>query len=67
MLSFVIGVAVAAAGLWATMRWWAELEIVVKGLLPFCVFLAGIVAMIAGLSSLGSRRVPPVEPEKKTS
>jgi hypothetical protein len=52
MLSALIGAVVAAVSLWGMWRWRADLTVVVRGFFPLCFFLGGLVAVIAGVSSL---------------
>lgn len=52
MLSILIGTLVSAASLWGMWQWRAEFMLVVRGILPLCFFLGGVVAVIAGFSAL---------------
>lgn len=52
MLSILIGTLVAAASLWGIWQWRSDFTVVVRGILPLCFFLGGVVAIIAGFSSL---------------
>jgi hypothetical protein len=63
MLSAIVGLAVAAAGIWGMWRWWPDLFTVLRGILPLCFFCGGIIAVVAGLSSV---KKPP-EPGKPSS
>jgi hypothetical protein len=60
MLSALIGMAVAVVSLWGMWRWRVDLIAVVRGFFPLCFFLGGVVAVIAGISSLNR-----TEPENK--
>lgn len=57
MLSVVMGLLVAGVSLAAMFRCWAELWTVLRGLLPLSFFLGGVIAVVAGVSSL-KRGVP---------
>jgi hypothetical protein len=50
MLSAFLGMLVSVASLWGMWMWRDELMLVLRGLLPLCFFLGGLVAVIAGLS-----------------
>lgn len=57
MLSVVAGLVVSGLSVWGMICWRQELAVVAKGFFPICFFLGGVVAVIAGASSLG--RKPP--------
>jgi hypothetical protein len=58
MLSAIFGLGAVALGLWGMWTWSVDLIHFLKGLLPISLFFAGIIAIIAGLSSL-SPKTPP--------
>jgi hypothetical protein len=55
MASLIVGVGALAISVWGLLRWRAEFLFVMKGFLPFCLLMGGLVAVIAGASSLFSR------------
>jgi succinate-acetate transporter protein len=68
MLTTMVGLLFAAAGLWGIVRWWAQLVAVLQGLLPLCLFLGGVVAMIIGMASWrtgDAGKKTPAEPNRK--
>jgi succinate-acetate transporter protein len=67
MLSAVVGLAVSVVSLLVLIRWRWELLVVVKGLLPMSFFVAGLIAVVAGLSAMRKSEPPvPVSPDKKS-
>ena len=57
MLSVVMGLLVAGISLAAMFRWWTDLWVVLRGLLPLSFFLGGLIAVVAGISSLNRSTV----------
>ncbi len=56
MLSIFIGLVTAGLSLWGLIHWRVDLVVVLKGLLPLCFLMGGIIAVIAGASVLGGKR-----------
>ena len=52
MLSAVVGLLVCALSIGGMFHWKGELLLVLKGLLPLSFLVGGLLAVIAGLSSL---------------
>ncbi|HRY29690.1 MAG TPA: hypothetical protein P5079_06585 [Elusimicrobiota bacterium] len=52
MLSTLIGFIVACVSLWGMWRWRTDLWMVLRGFLPLCFFLGGVIAMVIGISRL---------------
>lgn len=55
-MAIVIGLFFVAIGLWGLNRWIPEFLALVKGLVPLVFLTSGILAIVVGLTSLGSRR-----------
>ena len=52
MLAVVVGLIFAVIGLWGMVTWWPDFLIVMKGFLPLMLICGGLLAMIAGMSSI---------------
>ena len=63
MLSLLVGLITVGLSLWGIALWREEFLLVMKGFLPLCFLMGGVVAVIAGISSLVGK--PPEDPEKK--
>jgi hypothetical protein len=64
MLSIVIGLTAMGLSLWGLSCWWGDFLVVMRGLLPFCFLMGGLVAVVAGASTFGgksSAEEPPAE------
>ena len=56
MLSIVIGIVTLVLGLAGIWVWHTDFFVVLRGLIPLSLVFAGVVAIIAGFSSLGPRK-----------
>lgn len=65
MLSVFIGLITTGLSLWGMFLWRQDLVVVLKGFLPLCFLMGGIVAVIAGASSMGAK--PPAEGDRAPS
>ncbi len=54
MLSLIFGLATMAVSLWGLFHWRTEFIFILKGAVPVCFLMGGVVAVIAGISSFGS-------------
>lgn len=52
MTAILVGVVFIILGLWGAVRWMQDLLVVLRGLGPISLFMGGIVAVVAGVSSL---------------
>ena len=52
VLSIVVGILVAAAGVILVIRWSYELLFVLRGTIPAILIFGGVIALIAGISEL---------------
>ena len=52
MLAIVMGVIFVTLGLWGVFAWGWEFVVVIKGLIPAMFVCGGILAVIAGITSL---------------
>jgi hypothetical protein len=60
MLSIIFGLVAVTLGLSGVWLWHRDFMVVMKGLFPVSLLLAGIVAIIVGAANLTSpRRLPP--------
>ncbi len=64
MISAAVGLAVCALSVWAMFRWCADVLTFLRGLLPLGFFLAGVAAVVTGLSTL--KRPAKADGEKKS-
>jgi hypothetical protein len=58
MVSAVFGVILSALGLWGVFRWSAELVQFLKGMFPISLVFAGVIAIVAGISSFSTKTPP---------
>jgi hypothetical protein len=68
MASLIAGFGAIAVAVWGLLRWRAEFLSVMKGFLPFCLLLGGLVAVIAGATALFSTpaKAPDDKPDQKS-
>lgn len=55
MLSGFLGLIFTALGFWGMIHWWSFFLMVLKGFLPVCLALSGLMAVVVGLSSAGTQ------------
>jgi hypothetical protein len=48
MVHLVIGLALAALGIWGVVAWWDVFGLVMRGLVPFTLLVFGLVALLSG-------------------
>jgi hypothetical protein len=63
MVSLVFGIFAVVLGIWGMWVWRVDLIYFVKGMGPLSLFLAGVIAIIAGISS---RVAKPSSRDKET-
>jgi hypothetical protein len=56
MIAVIVGSAFIALGVWGVFEWFSEVLIILKGFGSVSLILGGIVAVIAGMSSMKSVR-----------
>jgi len=49
MKHFFIGVVFACLGIWGIVVWWDVFGLVMRGVVPFCLVVFGLVAILSGL------------------
>ena len=52
MLAVIVGLIFVALGLWGIAAWWPYFVIVLKGSVPPMIIVGGLLAIIAGITSL---------------
>lgn len=52
MAAFIFGLIFAVIGAWGLVRWFQPFMDVVKGFLPVCLLLGGILAIVIGISTI---------------
>lgn len=52
MLAIVFGLIFMVLGLWGLVSWWADFLTILKGMLPVLFFFGGLLAVIAGATSI---------------
>ena len=52
MISVLLGLIFLGLGIFGLTQYWSEFLIFVKGFLPFSLAVSGIIAILAGVSSL---------------
>lgn len=56
MIAVIVGAAFIALGAWGIFRWFADVLIIIKGFGSVSLIIGGVVAVIAGMSSMKSVR-----------
>ncbi|OGD24602.1 MAG: hypothetical protein A2Y56_10940 [Candidatus Aminicenantes bacterium RBG_13_63_10] len=65
-LAILGGLVAIAGGVFLLIRWWAAFKIVVLGVLPPALIFGGLIAVIAGISSIkDAARTKKLEEEAK--
>ena len=44
---FIVGLILAALGVWGVISWWNMFGLVMRGVVPFCLLLFGLIAILA--------------------
>ena len=66
VLAILLGLVAMAAGVYLVVAtWWAQFVILVKGVIPIILFFGGLIAFIAGISSLKDSAQSKSEDEEK--
>ena len=52
MLAVIVGICFIVVGLWGILGWWSSFVIVFKGLVPVMFACGGLLAVIAGATSI---------------
>jgi hypothetical protein len=69
MLTVIIGLLFIIAGGWGMFKWYGDFIFILKGFLPFMLFMGGLIAVVAGVTSitesLESKTQGGDEPEEK--
>ncbi len=55
-MAIVVGIVFIALGLAGLLRWFHEFVFMVKGFGPAILLTSGVLAVVVGIASLGSRR-----------
>jgi hypothetical protein len=65
-LAIIAGLVAMVCGVWLVIEWWDEFVILVKGCIPPILFFGGLIALIAGISSIkDAARTKKLEEEAK--
>jgi hypothetical protein len=65
-LAIVGGLVAMALGIWLVIRWWQPFYELVLGCIPPVLFFGGLIAVVAGISSIkDARRTKKLEEEAK--
>ena len=69
MLAVITGLAFVVLGLWGILCWWSQFVNFLQGSVPFMLFMGGLLAIVAGVTSirdsLESRNMSESEEGKK--
>ncbi|MFN0118295.1 MAG: hypothetical protein ACKVQC_08425 [Elusimicrobiota bacterium] len=57
MTAVLIGIVFIFLGIWGMISWSSEFIVILKGFLPLSLFFGGVVAVMAGVSSLVPKRM----------
>jgi hypothetical protein len=52
MLAVIVGLVFVALGLWGVIAWWTSFLVILKGLVPVMLACGGLLAVIAGVTSI---------------
>lgn len=55
-MAIIVGIVFIVAGLMGFLHWFQEFVFVAKGLGPVVLLTSGVLAVVVGIASLGSRR-----------
>ncbi len=44
---FIVGLTLAGLGVWGVISWWNMFGLVMRGVVPFCLLLFGLIAILA--------------------
>jgi hypothetical protein len=68
MLAVITGLAFVVLGLWGILGWWSDFAMFLRGSVPFMLFVGGLLAVIAGVTSikdsLDAKNAPEAEEKK---
>lgn len=54
MVHLVVGLILAALGIWGVIAWWGWFGLVMRGVVPFMLLLFGLLAILSGVRREGS-------------
>ncbi len=54
MQHLVIGLVAIALGIWGLIAWWKSFGMVMRGVVPFCLVVFGLVAVMSGFRRFSS-------------
>lgn len=63
MLALLIGLVFVVCGLWGLFVWWCDFVAVARGLFPILFAVGGLIAVIAGATSMSEQGPTPEEKE----
>ena len=52
MLAIIVGLVFAVLGVWGVVCWWCDFMTVLKGLVPFMIFVGGCISIVAGFTAI---------------
>ena len=52
MLAVIVGLIFVVLGFWGVVIWWSDFMIVMHGLVPAMISCGGLIAIIAGITSI---------------
>ncbi|MBF0448115.1 MAG: hypothetical protein HQL67_07950 [Magnetococcales bacterium] len=58
MANIIFGLVSLALGLWGVSVWWWSIVELLRGLVPICLILLGLVAIGAGVTRMRENRIP---------
>ncbi len=48
MVHLIVGLIMAGLGIWGVIAWWSWFGLVMRGVVPFCLILFGLLAVLSG-------------------
>ena len=65
MLAIILGMIFVAIGVFGVVAWWSAFLIVLKGLVPVMLACGGLLAVIAGITSIRDSMAPRTTEERE--
>jgi len=63
MPHLVVGLILSALGIWGVIAWWSWFGLVMRGVVPFCLLLFGLLAILSGCRREGGQVATPARAE----
>jgi len=61
MKNMIGGIVAICLGLWGMFAWWASFGLVMRGMVPFCLLILGVLGVVAGFRRMSDDDVEAYE------